>query len=218
MSPPLTPGADEARQQLSDELSKPVYTDVRNWLTDQIRKLIDWLTGDQQSSHALSSGQLTAIVVTVVAVAAVAIWTFLGPVRTERRRLATAVLADEERTAQQLREDAARLATADDWGQATVQLFRALVRSLGERAVIEDTSGLTAHEAAVQAGARLPDLRAGLAEGAEVFDALAYGRRTGSRPQYQTMLALDTAVSQARATLPVDASEDAPPVEVETVS
>lgn len=198
MSPPLTPGADEARQQLSDELSKPIYADVRNWFSDQLQKLLDWLTGDQQPSDTLSSGQLTAIVVIVLAVAAVAVWTFLGPVRTERRRNRTAVLADEERTAQQLRDDAARLAAADEWGQATIQLFRAQVASLGERGIIEDTSGLTAREAGAQAGVRLPDLAPGLAEGAQVFDGLAYGRRPGSGRQYEAMLALDAAVSQAR--------------------
>ncbi|MBN9106104.1 MAG: DUF4129 domain-containing protein [Propionibacteriaceae bacterium] len=217
MSPPLTPSADEARQQLSGELSKPVYADVRNWIADQFQRLLDWLTGDPQSTHALSSGQLTAIVVTVAAVAAVAIWTFLGPVRTERRRRETAVLADEDRSAQQLREDAARLAAADEWGRATIELFRALVRSLGERAVIQDTSGLTAHEAAAQAGVRLPDLAAGLAEGAEVFDALAYGRRPGSRQQYHAMLALDAGVAQARPTLPTGEAAEASAVEVVSV-
>lgn len=214
MSPPLTPGADEARQQLSDELSKPVYADVRSWLSDQLQKFLDWLTGDQQSTNALSSGQLTAIVVTVVLLAALAVWTFFGPVRTERRRTRTAVLADEERTAQQLREDAARLATADEWGQATIQLFRALVRGLGERGVIEDTTGLTAHEAAAQAGVRLPGLASGLVEGAAVFDGLAYGRRPGSRQQYEAMLALDAALAQARPAPLLDAPDDPSAVEV----
>jgi hypothetical protein len=214
VSPPLTPGADEARQQLSDELSKPVYTDLRNWLSDQFERFFDWLTGDQQSTNALSSGQLTAIVVTVVLLAAVAVWTFLGPVRTERRRNQTAVLADEERTAQQLRDDAARLAAADEWGQATIQLFRALVASLGERRVIEDTTGLTAHEAAEQAGVRLPGLASGLTEGARVFDGLAYGRRPGSRQQYEAMLALDVALSQARPAPLADAPDDPSAVEV----
>lgn len=210
MSPPLTPDADEARRQLADELSKPVYADVQNWLVDQFNKLIDWLTGGTSSSGSLSSGQLALIVVVAVALAAVAIWTFMGPLRAERRHRGHAMLAEETRTSAELRADAAALAASDDWGAATMQLFRALIRSLGERAVIDEFPGMTAHEAAGRAAPRLPEFADPLHRAADVFDALAYGRRPGSPQQYHDLRALDAAVAHARPTgLPGEPAEEA---------
>jgi hypothetical protein len=217
VSPPLTPDADEARRQLADELAKPIYADVQSWISDQFRKLLDWLTGNPDSAGALSSGQLVAIVAVTVGIAAIAIWTFMGPLRTERRRRAEGLLAAEERTADELRADAARLAAADEWGQATLQLFRGLIRSLGERAVIDEFPGMTADEAVGRAVPRLPGLSDRLVRAAAVFDALAYGQRPGSPAQYREMLALDTDVAGARPVLPQDDPADVPPVGVEVV-
>nr|WP_300144767.1 DUF4129 domain-containing protein [Propionicimonas sp.] len=216
MSPPLTPDADEARRQLADELAKPIYADVQSWISDQLRKLLDWLTGNPDSTGALSSAQLVAIVAVTVGIAAIAIWTFMGPLRTERRRRAD-VLAAEERTADELRADATRLAAADEWGEATLQLFRALIRSLSERAVIDEFPGMTADEAVGRAVPRLPGLADRLVRAAGVFDALAYGRRPGTPAQYREMLALDTDAAGARPVLPQDDAADAPPVDVEVV-
>lgn len=216
MSPPLTPDADEARRQLADELTNPVYADVQNWIADQFRKLLDWLVGEPSSEGSLSSGQLTALVVTLVALAVVAIWLSTGGLRAERRKRA-ALFVDEERTAQQLRSDAARLAAADEWAAATVELFRALIRSLGERAVIEEFGGMTAHEAAGLAAPRLPGLGERLIAAAAVFDALAYGHRSGSERQYRELVDLDTEVARTRPVLLVDAADEPSAVVVESV-
>lgn len=207
MSPPLTPDADDARRQLADELSKPIYADVQNWLMEQFRKLMEWLVGNPTSSNSLTSGQLTAITITVVAIALVAVWAVMGPVRADRRRR-SAVFADEERSAADLREEAERLAAADNWAGATMGVFRAMVRSLSERAIVEEFPGMTAHEAVGLAVRRLPALAVDLARAADVFDALAYGRRAGSPEQYRAMLALDAEVGRSRPTLAEDAAPE----------
>jgi Domain of unknown function (DUF4129) len=216
MSPPLIPDADEARRQLADELANPIYADVQNWISDQFRKLLDWLVGDPSPAGSLSSGQLTALVITLVGLAAVAIWLSTGGLRAEHR-LRGAVFADEERTADQLRTDAARLAAADEWASATVELFRALIRSLGERAIIEEFGGMTAHEAAAQAAPRLPGLADPITAAADVFDALAYGHRSGSARQYQEMLDLDAEVARTRPVLPAEVADGPSAVVVESV-
>ena len=54
MSPPLTPDADEARRQLAEELSNPIYADPQSWIADQFDKLLEWLIGDPSASTALS--------------------------------------------------------------------------------------------------------------------------------------------------------------------
>ncbi len=78
MSPPLIPDADEARRQLADELANPIYADVQNWIADQFGKLLDWLVGDPSPAGSLSSGQLTALVITLVGLAAMVVWFSTG--------------------------------------------------------------------------------------------------------------------------------------------
>jgi hypothetical protein len=216
MSPPLIPDAPEARRQLADELANPIYADVQNWIYDQFGKLLDWLVGDPSPAGSLSSSQLTALVITLVGLAAMVVWFSTGGLRAERR-VRGAVFSEEERTADQLRTDAARLAAADEWASATVELFRALIRSLGERAVIEEFGGMTAHEAAGQAAPRLPGLADRLAGAADVFDALAYGHRPGSSSQYQEMFDLDAEVSRTRPVLPADTATEPAAVVVESL-
>jgi hypothetical protein len=200
----LTPGADEARRLLEQELSKPEYLNPQGWFSELLDRLLDWLVGDRRIP-AMADGQATALVVGVVLLVVaigVTVWVFLGPLRSGSRRRGEVFGADETRTAGELRADAARLAANDEWGQATLQCFRALVRSLDERAIIEPNPGLTALEAAERAGHRLPDVAARLIGAAEVFDGLAYGGRPGSADQYRTMLALDTEVAALRPSLP----------------
>ena len=216
MSPPLTPDADEARRQLTDELNNPAYANVGSWISDQLNKILDWLTGHPESTHALSGGQLAAITLTVLALAAITVWTLLGPLRSERRRHAE-VFADEERTAEQLLADAAGLAGAGDWAGATLGVFRAMVRSLSERGIVEEFAGMTAHEAATRAASRLPGLAGRLASAAEVFDTLAYGRRDGTPQQYEAMVALANDAAGARPASLAAASGSAAQVTVESV-
>lgn len=214
MSPPLTPDADEARRQLADELSNPIYANVGSWISDQFNKLLEWLTGNPDSSHALDSGQLVAITLTVVGLAAIAVWTFLGPLRTERRRRSE-LFSDEERTAEQLRTDAAGLAAAGNWAEATLGVFRAMIRSLSESGIVEEFPGMTAHEAAGRAAPRLPGLADRLAAAADVFDALAYGRRAGTAQRYEAMVALAAEVADTRPAPVAEIPSDAPEVSVE---
>jgi hypothetical protein len=198
MSPPLTPDADEARRLLESELSKPEYFDTQNWIADQFDRLVDWLTGGPGTVTTMTDGQLAALIVGVLALAGLAVWAFMGPLRGDVRHRTDAVLAGEDRTAADLRADAGRLAASDEWGRATLQVYRAIVRSLSERAIIEETTGMTAHEAATRAIPRLPGLTARLIAAAEVFDALAYGNRPGSRAQYEALLALDSEAAAAQ--------------------
>jgi hypothetical protein len=92
-----------------------------------------------------------------------------------------------------------------------------MIRSLGERAIIEEFGGMTAHEAAAQAAPRLPGLAQRVTGAAEVFDALAYGHRSGSARQYQEMLELDAEVAGARPILPVVDTGEQAAVVVESV-
>lgn len=210
MSPPLTPDADQARRLLENELAKPEYRDPGNWIRDQLQRLLDWLTSGPDNVTTMSDGQLAALIIGAVILAGALIWLVMGPLRADRRRKPGAVLDDEERSAADLLQDARLLAGSDDWSQATLQAYRAMVRSLAERAIIDESPGMTAHEAATRAAPRLPSLASALANGADVFDALAYGHRPGSRSQYETMLALHDQVAATSPTLPAMTEPEAP--------
>ncbi|MBU4365243.1 MAG: DUF4129 domain-containing protein [Actinobacteria bacterium] len=199
MSPPLTPDADEARRQLTEELSKPIYADPGSWLLDVWNRVLDWLSGGTPPSAGLSTGQLGGIVLVAVVLAAIIVWSTLGPLQ-RRRRAEKALFADDERSASEVRADAVALAAAGDWTAAALAIFRAMIRTLAERGTIEEFGGMTAHEATDQAAVRLPDFADRLDAAAQLFDSLAYGRGTASAEQYQLLLGLDTEVGTANPT------------------
>ncbi|MCA0295097.1 MAG: DUF4129 domain-containing protein [Actinobacteria bacterium] len=218
MSPPLTPGADEARRMLEQELSKPEYLNPQGWLEELVNRLFDWLVGDRRITP-MNDGQatsLTVAVVLLVVAVGVGIWVFLGPLGASRRRPREVFASEDARTSGELRADSARLASDGRWGPATLQRFRAMVRALDERAIIEPNPGLTALEAAGRAALRLPTVAERLTVAAGVFDGLAYGGRSGSAEQYRVMAALDEEVAALRPTLPTDVAgtPDAVAVEV----
>jgi hypothetical protein len=198
MSPPLTPTADEARHQLELELAKPEYLDTKSWLARLFERLLDWLSGLDGPGWSASDWVALAITGGVLAAVVCAIGYIAGPLRRERKLASAGVLAGEDRTAAELRDDAAQLAGRGAWAEAILQRFRAIVRALSERVIVHETPGMTAHEAALQAAARLPALAAGLVEGAGVFDAIAYGGRPGTEAQYEAMADLDGRVAQTR--------------------
>lgn len=217
MSPPLTPGADEARRMLEQELSKPEYLNPQGWLDDLLNRLLDWLVGDRRITP-MNDGQATSLTVAVVLLViavGIGLWVLLGPVGASRRRPGEVFAGDDNRTSGDLRADAERLAADGQWGPATLQRFRAMVRALDERAIIEPNPGLTALEAAGRAARRLPTAADRLTAAAGVFDGLAYGGRKGSAEQYRVMAALDGEVAALRPTLPTDAAGSADAVAVE---
>lgn len=198
MSPPLTPSADEARRMLAGELSKPIYADARNWLWDQLNKLLDWLQNTPDpSTTPVSGGTGLWIGFGIAAVLAVVIWALMGPLRAERRTRPQ-LFGDEELTATDLRGRASELAAASQWGPALIELFRAMIRSLSERAIIEEFAGMTADEASALAAVRLPELAGRLTQAANDFDAIAYGDQPGTLAQYQRLVELDAEVAQTR--------------------
>jgi hypothetical protein len=97
-----------------------------------------------------------------------------------------------------MRAAAEAAAAAGDWTLALQERFRAVVRGLEERTVIEPRPGWTAAEAAAGAGRALPDLAEQLRAGASRFDGVTYGGRRADAAAYQQIAALDAAVVESR--------------------
>ncbi|MFI2366034.1 DUF4129 domain-containing protein [Promicromonospora sp. NPDC019610] len=199
---PVVPDRDTAREWLTSELQRPEYAERESLLSRVIRWVMDWLSGIDWPDTAMSGPQL-GVVLAIAAVVVLAVaWLIAGPVQLGRNRTGKAEVldADDARTAAQMRAAADAAAASGDWRTATVERFRAVVRSLEERVVIEPRPGRTAQEAAGDAGERLPGQAAGLRSGADLFDGVEYGDRVATAADDAALRELDAQVTAARPT------------------
>ncbi|WP_296667560.1 DUF4129 domain-containing protein [Demequina sp.] len=206
-APPLLPDADTARRWAVEELAKDDYTQGgQSWLD----RLIEWFTrtlaglGDGVGGTLGALGVIVAVIIGLGLVGLV-VWLVVGPMRRSRRAAEADGLFEDERGADALEQSARDSASAGDWAGATLDLYRALIRRLAERDVIVLTPGLTAHEAAAQAGSVLPALSLRLNRDADAFDGIRYGHLAASEATYAHTLETLRAASSARARVQVDA-------------
>jgi hypothetical protein len=201
---PVEPDAPTARRWAEEELADPAYHQSRSLLDRLISWVLDLLNG--MPAPVVSPVVSLALVVgTAVVVAALVLW-LVGPVRRSRAVAAgqaRAVLGrDDVRTADQLRSAADAAAAAGDWSLAVVERFRAVVRGLEERTVLDARAGRTAHEATVAATVRLPALGDELSDGGRLFDDVAYGHVAATSADDQRLRELDRRVREARPAAP----------------
>jgi cbb3-type cytochrome oxidase subunit 3 len=173
--PPVTPDASTARQWAVDELSKSEYHQHSS--ASLLSRLLHWFLGLFSGDvHGLAPGPAAIGVVALVLVVVAVAYVVAGPVRrTARARASHVVLTDDARTSAQLRAAADAAASTGDWDLAVVERFRALVRSLEERALLDEQVGRTADEAARAGAAVLPPCADDLAAAARLFDDVLYG-------------------------------------------
>jgi hypothetical protein len=197
---PVVPDRDTAREWLGSELQRPEYAERESLLRRLINWLLDRLNSIDWPGASMSGSQLGIAIVVIVVVVLVIAWLVAGPVHLGRGRAASAKVldVDDARTATQMRAAADAAAGSADWRTATVERFRAVVRSLEERVVIEPRPGRTAQEAAADAGARLATQSAGLRSGADLFDGVEYGDRVATAADDAALRALDAEVTAAR--------------------
>lgn len=199
---PVVPDADTARRWAADELADPVYHEGQSlldriiaWVMELVARIFAGGQGEGADPRVVG----LVMLVVVVAVALVALW-IAGPVRRSRRSAKDRIVFDEAdtRTAAQMRSASTTAAERLDWHTAVLERFRAIVRSLEERTLLEERAGRTAHEVAVDAGSALPDHRAALLDASLVFDEVCYGDAEGSEPEYRALADLDEAILATR--------------------
>lgn len=196
---PVSPDAEEARRWAQEELSRSIYAER----TGLLERVLAWLTDLLTSLGSLGARGPGWLLPTVaVGVTAIAVSVALivgGPVR--RRRTVTRdepLLPAGGPSAAALRAAAEAARAAGDHSAAVVDRFRAIVRDLADRVLVPDEPGLTADEAAVAAGARLPAVAADLRAAAMLFDAVRYGRRRVEAAQDAWLRDLDRRVAAER--------------------
>lgn len=193
------PDADTAREWAREELADPAYhqrssllDQFREWLLELIQDLLEAAGNVPARAGVLV---LAALIVLVV----VAVLAFAGPLRRSRRHRESAQLFEyDARTAAEMRASADAFAAAGLWNEATLDRFRAILRSLEERAVLAERPGWTADEATAEAAAAFPSCADDLRIASRLFDDVCYGDRRAHAEDDAWLSALDRTVGASR--------------------
>ncbi|WP_460461174.1 DUF4129 domain-containing protein, partial [Angustibacter peucedani] len=211
-APPLDPSREVAREWARAELSDPVYANAQPGLVQRAAQwVLDHLSRLELPARAFADPRtglvLLALVVLVVgAVVLLRTGRLRGPGRSPHD---AAVFDDVVRTAAEHRHLADQAAAQGRWDDAVRERFRAVVRSLEERVVLDERPGRTADEAATDAGPALPALADRLLDGARLFDDVSYGDRPALAVHDEQLRALDRDVAAARPVRPADLADRA---------
>lgn len=196
--PPVAPDEQTAREWVEAELRDPVYAEHRPGL---VQRAITWVL-DRLGTVGDTGPSLWFWVVALLVIALVVVLVLrrVGAVRaTARAATATGEIGtDPAVSAEEYRRRAGAAAAAGDWRSAVLEQFRATVRSLEERTVLEPRPGRTADEAAAEAGVLLPERARDLAAAARTFDDVCYGDRQAGPEQHRRLAETDAAVLGTR--------------------
>jgi hypothetical protein len=203
LSVPVELGQEAARDAAHQELSKQVYQQARPGLTERaLQWLYEQIVGLLNHVGSASPGGFAgvAVIVLLVVTAIVAVRLKVGPFG-KAWRSEEALFVGGPRSAAEHRQAADAHGAAGEWAEAVRERLRAVIRSLEERALLDPRPGRTADEAAVEAGAALPECAGPLRAGARVFDDIWYGGREASASSDQVLRDLDEQVRMSRSVL-----------------
>ena len=184
-------GRREGQQLAHQELSEASFWErVYNWFLNLFTT----------TANAVPGGWFGLVVLTILAVLAVAVVIFWVRPARALRTPGRAVLSGRARSAQDHRHEAERLAVAGEFGPAIVERVRAIAVELDEREILPPQAGRTADELAREAGRRLPLLADDLRLTARLFDDVLYGDRRGTQDGYELVSRVDAAIRSTRPT------------------
>lgn len=197
---PVEPGRAEAGRLAREELAKEIYQAHRPGL---VRRLVGWLADKAgqllDGAAGVSPGGLAGLVVVALLVVAtvVAVRLRVGPLG-RRSAVDPTLFTGRRRSAADHRAAADGHAARGEWADAVRERLRAVVRSLEERALLDDRPGRTADEAAAEAGLLLPGCADDLRHGARTFDDVWYGGRRAGPEHDAALRTLDDRVRGTR--------------------
>ncbi|MEU7475976.1 DUF4129 domain-containing protein [Lentzea sp. NPDC042327] len=191
---PVDLDRDEAREAAVRELSDPAYvSDDPNPVERALRWVLEQL--DELFAGAGGMSGITAVTIIVAVVVLVVVVVRLRTGRTGRAlRSGAQVFGDAVMTAAEHRAAADRAAAAGDLAEAVRERFRAVVRELEQRGVLDARAGRTVAEVAAEAGRSLPGLADDLRGAAVQFDDVRYGGRTATDQGYRQLVSVDDRV------------------------
>ncbi|PXY32484.1 DUF4129 domain-containing protein [Prauserella muralis] len=202
---PVELGRDEARRLARAELADPDYAQARpspvqqaiDWLGDRLADLFGALAGATPGGVA---GLVVFLLLLVVLVLVIRLR--VGKPARRGRVRGEPVFTGAPRTASGHRQAAEHAAERGELAEAVRERFRAVVRELEERGVLDERAGRTAGEAATEAGRLVPQFAGELHSAATLFDEVHYGGRAATVAAYARLSDLDTRLAGARPVAP----------------
>jgi hypothetical protein len=197
---PVTISSGDARDAAGRELTDPAYQAsqpsvflrVLRWLGDRIGDLLG------VASRVVPGGPAGLVVLALLAVlVVVAVRLRVGRVRRGHRSTSTP-FDDRPRSASEYRVAAEQAFARGDLDEAVRDRFRAMVRGLEQRGVLQERVGRTVDEAAEEAGTRLPGQTAALRRAARIFDDTFYGGRPATEADYQNLVGIEATLADQR--------------------
>jgi hypothetical protein len=193
------PGRDEARAAAERELSRQAYQQAQpSWLQRLALWAFDRLQDLLGKAGEVVPGGRWGLFVLALLVAGLTgvVVTRLRP----GRRITRAPLFDAAvvRTAAEHRAAAESAAGRGDFTEAVTERFRAVVRELESRGVVEPRPGSTADEVARAGGTAVPAVAEPLRRAASLFDEVRYGGHQATAATYAELSGLDVQIRDAR--------------------
>lgn len=188
---PVDLGRDDAREAAVRELSDPAYVSGD---PNPLQRALDWILERLGALFAGAGGMsgITAITIIVAVVVLIVIIIRLRTGRTGRAlRKNGEVFGTTVLSAAEHRAAAEKAAAAGDFAEAVRERFRAVVRELEQRGVLDARAGRTVDEVAHEAGRALPALAGDLRGAAVQFDDVWYGGRPATAEGYQRLVTVD---------------------------
>lgn len=206
MEIPVGLDRDDARRRAMEELAKAKYGGSPGWFdeaVDRIFRLLSRLSqlyrrmvaAQQGGGEGINWGFVVAVTVLLLACALV-IWKVGRPKWRHRPSDASLELDASTRPAD-YRAQAEAAASRGDWRAAVRDRFRAIVRELEDRTILQVRPARTAWEAAYSAVRLMPGSQAALFDGADLFNRVVYGEQPADEASYARMVLVDDAVTWA---------------------
>ena len=197
---PIEIGADEARRRAVSELLDPVYAQARPPLW---QRAVEWVLarlGDVIAAVTGGGGGLVWLLVlaAVLVLIVVVVLRRTGGLRRSARADQPHVVG-ATRSADAHRRLASAAAARGDWDAAVLERFRAVVRTLEERGVVDERPGRTADETAREVAGLHPDSHTTFAGAASTFDDVVYGSYRADPASYSVVERADELAGRLRA-------------------
>lgn len=197
---PVVPDPQTAREAAREELADPAYRSQEPTLFERITDAVVDRLQDlfSRTADAAPGGRWSLVLLTALIL--LGIWALrarLGKLAGTGRHTAD-VFGTTVRTAAEHHADADAALAAGDLDTAVTERYRALVRGLEERGLLDPRPGRTAHEAGEEGGRLLASCALQLRAAAGVFDEVRYGGRAATGAGHDTVAGADRAARAAR--------------------
>jgi hypothetical protein len=183
---PVDVDPDSAREAAARELADPAYQAAEPSFLEQVLDRIGRFLANALSGGWGGAG-LVILLLLILAVFAV-VRLRVGGLTRSRRPVFT---AGRVRSAEDHRRAAELALAGGELTEAVRERFRAIVRELESRGVLDERSGRTVDEIARTAGQRMPARAGELNAAATLFDDVVYGGRPPTEAAYHDLAALD---------------------------